>query len=181
MSSFDATFWDYLSPYQRDLIREGSYLYQEVFENNKYNFKDYAFLVFPFAKAYEGFMKQFLLDDGLISESQYHSDHIRIGLLLCPDIPDYDQRSIYARIAGKNGSELAESMWTTWKYCRNQVFHYYPHNSKAIDLIGAKERIEMILMTINSCYKALTRNKASKLSQEDHYRAANHNSSQIAQ
>lgn len=180
MSTFDATFWDYLSPYQKDLIREGSYLYQEVFDNNKYNFRDYAFLVFPFAKAYEGFIKQFLLDVGLISETQYRSDHIRIGLLLCPELPDYDKRSIYAAIAGRHGVKLAEGMWSTWKYCRNQVFHYYPHNDKAIDLIGAKERIEMILKTINLCHKALKRNNLKSDSSTDYYKATNHTYAQVA-
>jgi len=173
--SFDATFWDYLSPYQKDLVREGSFLYQEVFENSKYTFKDYAFLVFPFAKAYEGFLKQFLLDIGLITQTQYKSDHIRLGLLLCPDLPKYDERSVYGRIVISKGKDLADAMWLTWKYCRNQVFHYYPHNSKSIDLIRAKERIQMILMTINSCYKALNIDQSRSISNSDQSKAANPN------
>lgn len=170
---FDATFWDYLSPHQKDLIREGSYLYQEVFVNSKYTFKDYSFIVFPFAKAYEGFLKQFLLDINLITESQYRSDHIRLGLLLCPDLPIYDERSVYKRIVNIKGDKLAEMMWTTWKFCRNQVFHYYPHNSKSIGLSEAKERVQMILMTINSCYKSLSSIKNEKNNSADRDRATN--------
>ncbi len=169
--SLDTNFWDYLSPYQKDLIREGSFLYQEVFDKSEYSFVDYAFLVFPFAKAYEGFMKQFLFDKELISIEEYNSNHIRLGLLLCPDLPLYDQRSIYPNIARECGSELAGKMWETWKYCRNQVFHYYPHNSKAINLIGAKERIQMILLTINSCYIKLKSTKNTHDSRLDYSRA----------
>lgn len=169
--ALDTNFWDYLSPYQKDLIREGSFLYQEVFDKSEYSFVDYAFLVFPFAKAYEGFLKQFLFDTDLISIKEYNSNHIRLGLLLCPDLPSYDRRSIYLEIVGKCGSDLAGKMWETWKYCRNQVFHYYPHNSKAINLIGAKERIQMILLTINTCYIRLKSLDKSQKIRSDYPRA----------
>lgn len=151
------SYWDYLSPHQQDLIREGGFLYQEIFATNTYSFRDYSFIVFPFAKAFEGFIKKFLLDIGLITIEQYNSDHIRIGKLLSPERLNNRMysSSIYTQLSDSIGSVTAEKLWLTWKYCRNQVFHYYPHNSKSIDLIGAKERIHMILTTMTACYNAL--------------------------
>jgi len=153
-------YWDYLSPHQRDLIREGSYIYQEIFSDGKYNFQDYSFLVFPFAKAFEGFIKQFLLDISFISYQQYNSDHIRIGRLLCPELASpMHGESIYSKLVNLFSKDFADMIWTTWKFCRNQVFHYYPHNSKSLDLNGAKERIHMILTTMSSCYNSLNDHK----------------------
>lgn len=150
-----ASYWDYLSPHQRDLIREGSYIYQEIFADGRYNFQDYSFIVFPFAKAFEGFIKQFLLDMHLISERQYNSDHIRVGRLLSPEAHYAHNDSIYERLTHLVGKEAADMIWMTWKYCRNQVFHYYPHNSKSLSLNEAKERIHLVLSTITTCYDVL--------------------------
>lgn len=151
------SYWDYLSPHQRDLLREGSYLYQEIFKDGKYNFQDYSFLVFPFAKAFEGFIKQYLLDIGVISDIQYRSDHIRIGKLLSPEFNNKYQKddSIYSLLVQIVGKDLCDMIWMTWKYCRNQVFHYYPHNNKSLSLNEAKERIDLIVSTLTTCYKSL--------------------------
>lgn len=151
-----SSYWDYLSPHQRDLIREGSYIYQEIFADGRYNFQDYSFIVFPFAKAFEGFIKQFLLDIGLITDQQYNSDHIRVGRLLSPEGNHYiHEESIYQRLVHIIGKDAADMIWMTWKYCRNQVFHYYPHNNKSLSLNEAKERIHLVLSTITTCYNML--------------------------
>ncbi len=151
-----ASYWDYLSPHQRDLIREGSYIYQEIFADGRYNFQDYSFIVFPFAKAFEGFIKQYLLDMGLITDQQYNSDHIRVGKLLSPEQNTFTHNdSIYPQLIKKAGKDTADMVWMTWKYCRNQVFHYYPHNNKSLSLIEAKERIQLIVTTITTCYNML--------------------------
>ena len=153
--STHAAFWDYLSPSQKDLIREGSYLYQEIYANNKYAFVDYSFVVFPFAKAYEGFLKKFLLEMRCIGEEQYNSDYIRLGRLLSPDLADTVGSSIYSELASKVGDHLTDMIWNTWKFCRNQVFHYYPHNYKSLPLNEAENRVHMILKTIKYCHQAL--------------------------
>lgn len=150
------TYWDYLSPHQRDLIREGSYIYQEIFIDGRYGFQDYSFIVFPFAKAFEGFIKQFLLDVRLINTAQYNSDHIRVGKLLSPEKHHYVRDdSVYPKLIQIVGKDVADMIWMTWKYCRNQVFHYYPHNSKSLDLNEARERVHLILNTMTTCYKVL--------------------------
>src|SRR5687768_17572852 len=48
-------FWNYLSQNQKDLILEGDYLLNDVVKHSSYHFKDYSFVVFPYAKAYEGY------------------------------------------------------------------------------------------------------------------------------
>ena len=150
------SYWDYLSPHQRDLVREGSYIYQEIFADGRYNFQDYSFIVFPFAKAFEGFIKQFLLDMHLITNQQYNSDHIRVGRLLSPEANHYvHEDSIYQKLSYMIGKDAADMIWMTWKYCRNQVFHYYPHNSKCLSLNEAKERIHLVLSTMTTCYNVL--------------------------
>ncbi|MEK7523241.1 MAG: hypothetical protein AAB569_06655, partial [Patescibacteria group bacterium] len=53
-----SAFWSYLSQGQKDLLEEGLYLMDDIIRDHAYQFKDYSFLVFPFAKAYEGFLKQ---------------------------------------------------------------------------------------------------------------------------
>lgn len=149
-------YWDYLSSTQQDLLREGSYLYQEIFHDGKYNFHDYSFIVFPFAKAYEGFLKKLLLDTQLITEQEYNSNHIRIGQLLCPE-PSLRERSIYDKIENLFGKHNAKQTWLTWKYCRNEVFHYYPHNQQSLTLTNAKERIEQIVNTMATIFEVIKR------------------------
>jgi hypothetical protein len=149
------TYWDFLSEKQKDLIRQGSYLYQEVFADGKYSFTDYSFLVFPFAKAYEGFLKKLFLLCSFISVEDYNSDHIRLGKLLSPELADrLGTESVYSKVKDSFSESLALSLWEAWKYSRNQVFHYYPHNELSLTLQDAKERIDLILDAIRQSYEA---------------------------
>ena len=81
----ESKFWLYLSQGQKDLISEGLYLMDDIIRDQAYQFKDYSFLVFPFAKAYEGFLKQIFRDKDLISRLDYISDHLRLGKLMSPN------------------------------------------------------------------------------------------------
>ena len=40
---------------------------------------------------------------------------------------------------------MADELWSAWKYVRNRVFHYFPHNLRALTLEDAEERISQIL------------------------------------
>ena len=64
-------FWKYLSQKQKDLIHQGDFIRHEVIEEGKYNFDDYAFMVFPYAKAFEGFLKQLFKDIGFLTQEDY--------------------------------------------------------------------------------------------------------------
>ena len=147
--------WEYFSATQQDLIREGNYL-MEFTEKHNYPFKDYSFLVFPYAKAYEGFLKQLFLDVGFISHLDYISDHYRIGKYLSPHLREkLDGRSVYGKIAELISEELAQQMWNAWKIGRNEVFHYYPHNLKRLTLQEARNTNQEILNTMIEAYEQL--------------------------
>jgi len=149
-------FWFYLSQNQRDLINEGLYLMNDVIKDNAYHFKDYSFLVFPFAKAYEGFLKQLFRDVKFISHLDYISDHLRLGKLMSPNLMGkLGERSLYKKIKDKAGVELADKIWNAWKIGRNQVFHYYPHNLKALNFSQAENIIDNILSVMEESYGKL--------------------------
>ena len=152
----ESQFWAYLSQGQLDLLEEGLYLMDEVIKDNAFQFKDYSFLVFPFAKAYEGFLKQIFRDKKLISRLDYISDHLRLGKLMSPNLigklgPD----SLYLKIENGYSKDLAEKVWNVWKNGRNQIFHYFPHNIKAISFSEAREISMDILRTMEVTYERL--------------------------
>src|SRR3989344_9082259 len=147
--------WEYFSATQRDLIQEGNYL-MGIAEDHGYRFKDYSFLVFPYAKAYEGYLKQLFLDLNFISHLDYISDHFRIGKYLSPHLMmRLGDRSIYAKIQRSGGDDLAREIWDVWKRGRNEVFHYYPHNIKKLSFEEAKSLNQEILHTMIKAYDGL--------------------------
>lgn len=149
-------FWQYLSETQKDLIQEGDYLIDEVVKHHKLYFKDYSFLVFPFAKAYEGFLKQLFLDVNFISHLDYISDHFRLGKFLSPHlIARLGDRSLYTKIVDATNHSLAEEIWGMWKIGRNEVLHYYPHNIKRLKLEEAEEIRTNFLKTMEHVFNAL--------------------------
>jgi hypothetical protein len=148
-----AEFWQYLSQEQKDLILEGQYLMNDIIKDNAYHFKDYSFLIFPFAKAYEGFLKKLFLDIKFISRLDYISDHLRLGKLMSPNLTEkLGDRSLYLKITNKCSPELADKIWSTWKIGRNQIFHYFPHNIKAVTFEEAEQIINTIIGTMEETY-----------------------------
>ncbi|MBU0978420.1 MAG: hypothetical protein ABIJ03_03650 [Patescibacteria group bacterium] len=104
---------------------------------------DYTFLVFSMSKAYEGFLKQFLRDQNLITEQTYQSRRFRIGRALNPDIPlsQRDQYWLYDDVAKLCGDELARGLWSAWLNCRNRLFHFFPGHDQSLTLAQANERL----------------------------------------
>src|SRR3989338_8491078 len=116
----ESQFWSYLSQGQRDLLEEGLYLMDDVVRDQAYQFKDYSFLVFPFAKAYEGFLKQIFRDKKLISRLDYISDHLRLGKLMSQNlIGKLGDKSLYKKIQEQYSKELADKVWNVWK----EIYH----------------------------------------------------------
>src|SRR3989344_6675963 len=149
-------FWQYLSQTQKDLMLEGQYLMNDVIRHGNYRFKDYSFIVFPFAKAYEGFLKQLFRDIKFISHLDYISDHLRLGKLMSPNLTDrLGDRSLYKKMTETVTRDFADRVWETWKLGRNQVFHYFPHNVKAITFEEAERIVNQILETMEEAYLKL--------------------------
>lgn len=145
--------WQYLSLTQKDLILEGKYLLVII---KPHRFKDYSFLVFPYAKAYEGYLKQLFLDIGFISYMDYISDHFRIGKYLSPHmIGRLEKRSVYTKICERTTETFAKEIWDIWRQGRNQVIHYYPHNLKRLTYDEALEMIDDILNIMIKAYNEL--------------------------
>lgn len=149
-------FWQYLSQPQKDLILEGQYLMNDVIRHQAYHFKDYSFIIFPFAKAYEGFLKKLFKDIGFISHLDYINNHLRLGKLMSPNlIKRLGERSLYKKIMEKTSREFADKIWNTWKLGRNQVFHYFPHNLKSVNFEEAEKIVNQIIQTMEEAYEKL--------------------------
>lgn len=143
--------WQYLSPEQQNLAQDGSLLIEDRAIHPNERLSDYSYLVFPFAKMYEGFLKQLFLDLGIITERDYRSDHFRIGKALSPTLArKLRQHSAYEQVSDRYGRELADALWSTWKSARNLVFHYFPHNYRALTLTDAEELIRSIVATMET-------------------------------
>jgi len=148
----------YLSQDQQELIEDVEIVLKRI--ELKDHISDYSFLVAPVAKAYEGFVKDFFLKIGLISDNDYESDRFRVGKTLNPSLR-YKRFSIFQKLADfhQDGEELAESLWDAWKYGRNEIFHYFPNDLKKLSQAEAEDRISLLLRTINRAGQFLDQNQ----------------------
>ena len=96
-----------LPPPQRYLIED---LKTVITRLQKDHISDYSFLVAPIAKAYEGFLKDFFLQIGIIDKHAYNSDNLRVGKTLNPH--SYKRFSIFTKLSDihDKGEELAEKL-----------------------------------------------------------------------
>jgi len=141
--------WQYLSPEQKKLASDGQLLIDDCDLHPNEKLSDYSYLVFPFAKLYEGFLKRLFLDLGIINIRDYQSDHFRIGKVLSPNLARrLGARSAYVLVKKRYGENLAFDFWQTWKQARNLVFHYFPHNYRALNHDEALNLIRMVSGTM---------------------------------
>ena len=154
-------WWSYLEYDLQELIRE-AFLIEEILRGmgadlpgGKKEFHDYSFVVFPAAKAYEGFLKKMFLDLKFITEEDYYGKHFRIGKALNPSLPkELRREGVYDKVVRYcQGRELADKLWETWKLSRNLTFHWFPNEENAVTLDGARERIDMIIGAIDMAFK----------------------------
>ncbi|MCH7640711.1 hypothetical protein IID22_00720 [Patescibacteria group bacterium] len=152
----DRPWWDYLEHDLQELLTEATLLLEKV-EKWEEKFHDYAFIVFPAAKAYEGFLKKLFLDMGFITLQQYNGKRFRVGKSLNPSLDKHlrAKYSIYDKLVefceGDRG--LADVLWNTWRECRNLLFHWFPKEKNAIDLDEAQEKVSMIIYALGKAFK----------------------------
>jgi hypothetical protein len=140
----------YLSAPQKDLISQGLHLLDHVKTQDGSKFTDFSFVVFPFAKAYEGFLKQVFLDAGYITQKDYVSKFFRVGKVLSPNlVKRLGKKSVYKQICDSVGCGVGEQAWLGWRRARNEVFHYFPHNVHSLTLQEAEEAIFLLIDTMN--------------------------------
>ncbi|HKC04744.1 MAG TPA: hypothetical protein VKC54_02645 [Patescibacteria group bacterium] len=154
-------WWNYLEEDLQELIKE-SFLIQDMLAGmgadlpgGKLKFHDYSFVVFPAAKAYEGFLKKIFLDLKLITDEDYYGKHFRIGKALNPSLPkEIRSEGIYDKIVEHfQGHELADKLWDTWRFSRNLTFHWFPNEKNAINMEEAAERINKITEAMEMAYE----------------------------
>lgn len=150
-----SVWWDYLEEDLQELLRESQLLLKSV-DKWKEKFHDYAFIVFPAAKAYEGFLKKFFLNLGFITKEDYSGKRFRVGKALNPTLdPRFrEKEGVYHKlVAYCGGEDLAETLWNTWKECRNLLFHWFPEEKNAVSREEASERILMVINAMDKAFK----------------------------
>lgn len=166
----NSILWHYLEEDLQGLILDGERLLEDALgdsNSKKVNVSDFSYLVFPFAKAYEGFMKKLFLDTGVINEKDFYGDEIRIGRILSPRY-----RKAHAKDFGHMclretpKKDLADEMWDAWHRGRNRVFHYFPHNFRRLTYKEALDIIQELVARMNDgvekCDLALSKNTVTK-------------------
>lgn len=143
--------FSFLGHSMQDLVVESVELL-ELFERKKQKkFHDYSFILFPVMKAYEGFLKKYLLEERLITKDAVESRHFRIGRSLSPDLPDFlkDEKWVYddldemCKRMGKG--DLAERVWEAWTENRNKLFHFFPEHVNFVSLEETRDRLDEVL------------------------------------
>ncbi|MCX6703981.1 MAG: hypothetical protein NTZ07_00865 [Candidatus Woesebacteria bacterium] len=155
------SWWGYLGSDLQKLLSTSEFLYRVVegwgadLPGGKKEFHDYSFIVFPAAKAYEGFLKKLFLDLNFITEEDYYGKHFRIGKALNPSLPkELRREGVYDKIVQScQGEGLAGRLWEAWRLSRNLTFHWFPNEKNAITLIEAGERVDMIISVIDESFK----------------------------
>jgi hypothetical protein len=119
-------------------------------------FHDYSFIVFPAAKAYEGFLKKVFLDMGFITDDDYRGKRFRIGKALNPFLEKKyrEGESVYDKIVNHcGGKELADTLWEAWTNGRNIVFHWFPDEKRAVPFKDAEEKIKQIVIAMDKAFE----------------------------
>ena len=154
--------WMYMTDDIKGLMVDGETL---LFHANEFPHKvsDYSYLVFPFSKGYEGFLKKLFLDLKMIKQDEYYGDDIRIGRILNPDYIK-KHKNIFNKIntSVSNRENLAEQLWDMWHEGRNQVFHYFPHNFRKLTYNEALKIIEGLLDAMNIAAESFDLESARK-------------------
>lgn len=145
----EKTWFQYLEPMSQSLVSTALALSDQSVNYSK-DIKDFTFVVFPMAKAYEGFLKQYFRDVGLISQETYLGRRFRIGRALNPDVYHYqrDDEWLYDDLERQCSPELARLLWDTWLECRNRLFHYYPQKSKSTSREDAQRCLNMMMLAM---------------------------------
>lgn len=147
-------WWSYLTENQRDLLEQSRILLDREERYGRDNFHDYAFVLFPAAKAYEGFLKKLFFDLAIISKERYENSYFRIGRALNPDLPERfrGREWVYDRLGNYCNKETPQVLWDTWRQARNLVFHWFPRHKNFITLAQAREKYEMIIGAIDLAF-----------------------------
>lgn len=148
-------WWNYVHEDLKELLKEAIVLLERV-EKWEEKFHDYSFIVFPAAKAYEGYLKTLFKDLGFITEEEFYGKRFRVGKALNPALEAEFRatESVYDKLVNFcQGRQLPDMMWETWKEGRNFLFHWFPNEKNVIGLQEARERVMQILDTMDKAFE----------------------------
>lgn len=156
------SWFQYLDPWQKNLVKTSFHL-SEQFNNDNY-INDFSFVVFPMAKAYEGFLKKILLDLQLINHKVYYGRRFRIGRALNPDVSpnQRDQWWLFDDLSRIFNQDLAREIWQTWLECRNHVFHFFPNGEKVLSLGEATACLNKMQEVMKQTVELIEKNNENK-------------------
>ena len=131
---------------QQQLIR----MSLELLEREKRlrtHYPDYSFIIFPIAKGYEGFIKTFFYNHGLISYEVFRGKRFRVGRSLNPDIAQHHQDEwwLYDDVSRICGAAVARQLWDAWIECRNHIFHYFPESQIEYSLPEIEKKVLLLI------------------------------------
>ena len=161
-------WWSYIEEDLQELLVASEFLANTVkswggdLPAGRQVFHDYSFVVFPAAKAYEGFLKKMFFDLGFITEEDYRGKRFRIGKALNPFLEKdiRGRESVYDKLVKYcNGVELANNLWEAWTSGRNLVFHWFPDEKKAVSFKEADEKINLIVDAMDLAFRGCIINK----------------------
>lgn len=154
-------WWNYIEEDLQELLVLSEFLSNVVrswggdMPAGKKVFNDYSFVVFPIAKAYEGFLKKIFLDMGFITDEDYRGKRFRIGKALNPflDKQYRHKESVYDKLVKYcGGKELADELWGSWTSGRNMIFHWFPDEKKAISFKEAEEKVKRLVNAMDMAF-----------------------------
>lgn len=115
-------------------------------------FYDYSFIVFPFAKAYEGILKKILVEANFISEANLLEDpSLSINKYFNP----VGNNKIFTSLKDKTRDKAVPFViYSTYQECRNQIIHYDSYRDNRIKTLQEAEfYINRIFDAIEKAYK----------------------------
>lgn len=134
----------FLEPELLDYVEDSLTLLHHFAEpDHRRAFHDYAFVVFPMAKAYEGFLKHLFMDLEVMRDEDYRSRYFRVGRSFNPDLPKHLRNEVwvYDDVRDRVGEQIARQLWQMWIDGRNHIFHYFPDNRHCLSYAQAERLI----------------------------------------
>lgn len=157
-------WWSFIHHDLQELFRESLTLFNKVSEWEE-KFHDYAFVVFPAAKAYEGFLKTLFLELGFITKDEFYGKRFRVGKALNPALEKILRREegVYDKLVDFcGGKDLADGLWEAWRQSRNLLFHWFPNERNAITLEEAGQKINSIFAVMDKAFEECRINRVEE-------------------
>lgn len=156
-------WWNYIHEDLQELLKQSELLIKifgkkiEAGDFDTKEFHDFAFIAFPAAKAYEGFLKTLFRDLGFITDEEFYGKRFRIGRALNPELEKFlrEREGVYDKIVNFcGGKELANILWDTWKRGRNLLFHWFPNETNAISFKEAEDTVNRITIAMDTAFES---------------------------